>query len=57
MSDRILCASRPFMDMYIYSMLAQRDISPKDIDIEDIISNIRLTGRVDLVLSNIRARE
>jgi len=50
MTDRILCMSRPFLDAHIYHFLGERGIQPKDIDVDEIISEIRKTGRAELVL-------
>ena len=56
LTDRLLCASRPFLDMYIYSILSHKGIPPKDVDIDSLIDEIRRIGRADLVLQNIEAR-
>ena len=52
MTDRLLCASRSFLGMYIYSVLGHKGVKPSDIDVDLIIDEIRKTGRADLVLKN-----
>ena len=52
MIDRLLCASQKYLEMYVFSILSHKGIPPKDIDINKIIDQIRLTGRADLVLAN-----
>ena len=46
MTDRLLCMSRPFLDMYIIAIMRERGISLRDGDIDVIITQIQLTGNV-----------
>jgi len=52
MNDRLLCMSRPFLDMYVLVLMREHGVSADKL--EDVISAMRKTGSVVKALGTCR---